>query len=50
MRKEKIKRGLQKKAHEAQKAKTDLVTKKRQREDRRERYREEDKKQKRARR
>ncbi|KAM0867215.1 hypothetical protein ACQ4PT_042141 [Festuca glaucescens] len=50
MRKEKIKRGLQKKAHEAQKAKTDVVTKKRQREDRRERYREEDKKQKRARR
>jgi len=50
MRKEKLKRGLQKKAHEVQKAKTDLVTKKRQREDRRERYREEDKKQKRARR
>lgn len=48
-RKEKIRRGVQKKAHEAQKAKTDLVTKKRQREDRRERYREEDKKKKRAR-
>ncbi|VAH90663.1 unnamed protein product [Triticum turgidum subsp. durum] len=48
-RKEKIKRGLQKKAHEAQKAKTDEITRKRQREDRRERYREEDKKKKRAR-
>lgn len=48
--KKKIKEQQKKKAYEAEKAKTELLTKKRQREERRVRYREEDKQNKRARR